>query len=134
VAHDRTTAADSTLPMHVTLTTDHVTVDAADPLAAALHAAAVTVERHTFLPARDDVHPWGVLLLAAPGSPLPLARLAPAPGPACRPRDGPAWRRLDPRCCPRDRAAPGTGHASTQSRRRLRLRQGSRSYRHNKCA
>jgi len=75
VAHDRTTAADSTLPMHVTLTTDHVTVDAADPLAAALHAAAVTVERHTFLPARDDVHPWGVLLLAAPGSPLPLARL-----------------------------------------------------------
>ncbi len=79
--------ADNTLsdatPAHVTLTTDHVTADAAGLLADVLHAAGVTVERHTFLPARDDdAYPWGVLLLAASGPPLPLARLlAPASAP-----------------------------------------------------
>jgi len=36
----------------------------------------VAVERHTFLPVRgEEQHPWGVLLLAASGPPLPLARL-----------------------------------------------------------
>ncbi len=67
-------------PAHVTLTTDRVTADAATPLVDALHAAGVAVERHTFLPVRDEEqHPWGVLLLAASGPPLPLARLvAPA--------------------------------------------------------
>jgi len=68
------------IPAHVTLTTDRVTADAAGPLADALHAAGVAVERHTFLPVRDEEqHPWGVLLLAASGPPLPLARLV---GPA----------------------------------------------------
>ena len=63
-------------PAHVTLTTDRVTSDTAGPLAEALHAMGVVVERHTFLPARDDdAYPWGVLLLAASGPPLPLARL-----------------------------------------------------------
>ncbi len=63
-------------PSHVTLTTDHVTADAAGPLADALHAAGVTVERHAFLPVRgEEQHPSGVLLLATSGSPLPLARL-----------------------------------------------------------
>jgi len=79
-------AADSgdPTPAHVTLTTDHVTADDAGPLAEALHTAGVAVERHTFLPARDDeAHPWGVLLLAASGPPLPLAHLvAPATAPA----------------------------------------------------
>ncbi len=72
-----------TTPAHVTLTTDHVTADAAGPLVAALHAAGVMVERHTFLPVRgEEQHPWGVLLLAASGPPLPLARLvAPATAP-----------------------------------------------------
>ena len=67
-------------PTHVTLTTDRITSDAADVLAAALHAASVTVERRTFLPTREDVaHPWGVLLLAVDGAPSPLAQLvAPA--------------------------------------------------------
>ncbi len=61
---------------HVTLTTDHVTADAAGPLAAALHAAGVAVERHAFLPVRgEEQHPSGVLLLATDGLPLPLARL-----------------------------------------------------------
>ncbi len=71
-------------PLSVTLTTDHVTADAADPLAEALHAAGVTVERHAFLPVRgEEQHPWGVLLLAASGPPLPLARLVvPATAPA----------------------------------------------------
>jgi len=71
-------------PAHVTLTTDRVTADAATPLVDALHAAGVAVERHTFLPVRDEEqHPWGVLLLAASGPPLPLARLvAPATAPA----------------------------------------------------
>ncbi len=72
--HDRT--GDDTMPEHVTLTTDHVTADAAGPLADALHAAGVVIEGHTFLPVRgEEQHPWGVLLLAASGPPLPLARL-----------------------------------------------------------
>jgi len=63
-------------PLSVTLTTDHVTADAAGPLADALHAAGVMVEQHAFLPVRgEEQHPWGVLLLAASGPPLPLARL-----------------------------------------------------------
>jgi len=75
---------DDARPAYVTLTTDWITSDAADVLAAALHAAGVAVERHTFLPTREDVaHPWGVLLLAASGPPLPLARLVvPATAPA----------------------------------------------------
>jgi len=74
---------DDALPAHVTLTTDHVTADDVGPLVAALHAAGVTVERHTFLPVRgEEQHPWGVLLLAASGPPLPLARLV---GPATAP-------------------------------------------------
>jgi len=71
--HDPT---DTALPAHVSLTTDHVTADAAGLLANALHAAGVAVERHTFLPVRgEEQHPWGVLLLATSGPPLPLARL-----------------------------------------------------------
>ena len=67
---------DNALSAHVTLTTDHITVDAAGPLADALHTADVTVERHTFLPVRgEEQHPWGVLLLTASDPPLPLARL-----------------------------------------------------------
>ncbi len=75
---------DDALSVHVTLTTDHVTADAAGPLVAALHAAGVAVERHAFLPVRgEEQHPWGVLLLAASGPPLPLARLVvPATAPA----------------------------------------------------
>jgi len=71
-------AADDALAVHVTLTTDHVTADDVGPLVAALHAAGVTVERHTFLPVRgEEQH-----LLAASGPPLPLARLiAPASAP-----------------------------------------------------
>ncbi len=71
-------------PLSVTLTTDHITADAAGPLADALHAAGVAIEGHTFLPVRgEEQHPWGVLLLAASGPPLPLARLvAPATAPA----------------------------------------------------
>ncbi len=78
---DRT---DDALPTHVTLTTDHLTDDDAGPLADALHAAGVAVERHTFLPVRgEEQHPSGVLLLAASGSPLALARLVvPATAPA----------------------------------------------------
>jgi len=58
-------------------------VDAVDALAAALGAAGVAVERRVFLPARDDeTPPWGALLLAVAGPPLPLARLvAPATAP-----------------------------------------------------
>jgi hypothetical protein len=75
-AHGDDTTGRADAPIHVTLTTDHVTADAAGPLAAALHAAGVMVERHTFLPVRgEEQHPWGVLLLAASGPPLPLARL-----------------------------------------------------------
>jgi len=68
---------------HVTLTTDHVTADAASPLANALGTAGVAVERHTFLPVRgEEQHPSGVLLLATDGPPLPLAHLvAPASAP-----------------------------------------------------
>ncbi len=75
---------DTTRPVHVTLTTDHVTADNVGSLVEALHAAGVTVERHTFLPVRgEEQHPWGVLLLAASGPPLPLARLiVPATAPA----------------------------------------------------
>ncbi len=69
-------ATDSAWPASITLTTDHVTADTAGPLADALHAAGVMVEQHTFLPVRgEEQHPWGVLLLAASGPPLPLARL-----------------------------------------------------------
>jgi len=70
-------------PLSITLTTDQVTGDDAGPLADALRAAGVTVERHAFLPARDEEqHPWGVLLLATDGPPLPLSRLiAPASAP-----------------------------------------------------
>jgi len=80
--HDIT--GDDTTPAHVTLTTDHVTADAAGLLATALHAAGVAVERHTFLPVRgEEEHPWGVLLLATSGSPLPQApRVVPATAPA----------------------------------------------------
>ncbi len=36
----------------------------------------IGAERHAFLPVRgEEQHPWGVLLLATSGSPLPLARL-----------------------------------------------------------
>jgi len=68
----------------ITLTTDQITGGAIDALAAALHAAGVMVERHAFLPVRgEEQHPWGVLLLAAPDPPLPLARLVvPATAPA----------------------------------------------------
>ncbi len=82
--HKHDITGDDTVPVHVSLTTDHVTADAADLLANALHAAGVAVERHTFLPVRgEEQHPWGVLLLAASGPPLPLARLVvPASAPA----------------------------------------------------
>jgi len=74
---------DTTRPVHVTLTTDHVTADNVGSLVEALHAVGVTVERHTFLPVRgEEQHPGGVLLLAASGPPLPLARLV---GPATAP-------------------------------------------------
>ncbi len=77
-------ATDDALAVHVTLTTDHVTAAAAGLLAAALHAAGIAVEQHTFLPVRgEEQHPWGVLLLAASGPPLSLARLVvPATAPA----------------------------------------------------
>jgi len=80
--HDRT--GDGTVPAHVSLTTDHITADAAGLLATALHAAGVAVERHAFLPVRgEEQHPWGVLLLGTSGPPAPLARLlAPATAPA----------------------------------------------------
>jgi len=68
--------ADNALPLSITLTTDEVTAAAAGPLADALHAAGVAVERHAFLPMRgEEQHPSGVLLLATSGPPLPLARL-----------------------------------------------------------
>ena len=80
--HDLTGHAD--VPLHVTLTTDHVTVAAVGPLVDALHAVGVAVERLAFLPVRgEEQHPSGVLLLATSGSPLPLARLVvPATAPA----------------------------------------------------
>jgi len=79
-----TDATDSVLPASIILTTDHVTADDVGPLADALHAAGATVERRAFLPVRgEEHHPSGVLLLAAPGPPLPLARLVvPATAPA----------------------------------------------------
>ncbi len=75
---------DDARPTHVTLTTDRVTADTAGPLADVLRGAGVSVEQHTFLPVRcEEQHPWGVLLLAAPSPPLPLARLVvPATAPA----------------------------------------------------
>ena len=75
---------DTAQPAHVTLTTDRITSDGTDALAAALHIAGVAVERRTFLPTRGDMaHPWGVLLLAVDGLPVPLAQLvAPATAPA----------------------------------------------------
>jgi hypothetical protein len=82
--HEHDITGDDTGPAHVSLTTDHVTADAAGPLADALHVAGVTVERHAFLPMRgEEQHPSGVLLLAASGPPLLLARLVvPATAPA----------------------------------------------------
>jgi len=75
-AHEHDTTGHADVPLHVTLTTDHVTADAGGPLADALHAAGVAVERHTFLPVRgEEQHPSGVLLLSASGPPLSLARL-----------------------------------------------------------
>ncbi len=60
----------------IILTTDQVTGGTIDALADALHAAGVAVERRAFLPVRgEEQYPWGVLLLAASGPPLPLARL-----------------------------------------------------------
>jgi len=66
------------------LTTDRVTADDVGPLADALLAVGVAVERHAFLPVRgEEPHPWGVLLLATFGPPLPLAQLVvPATAPA----------------------------------------------------
>ena len=77
-------ATDSALPASITLTTDHVTVDAIGPLVEALHAVGVAVEQHAFLSVRgEEQHPWGVLLLAASGPPVPLTRLVvPATAPA----------------------------------------------------
>jgi len=82
--HEHDITGDDIGPAHVSLTTDHVTADTAGPLADALHAAGVAVERHAFLPVRgEEQHPGGVLLLAASGPPLPLARLiVPATAPA----------------------------------------------------
>jgi len=75
-AHEHDTMGHANVPLRVTLTTDHVTVDGAGLLADALHAAGVSIERHAFLPVRgEEQHPSGVLLLAASGPPLPLARL-----------------------------------------------------------
>jgi hypothetical protein len=60
----------------ITLTTDQATGGTIDALADALHAAGVAVERRAFLPVRgEEQYTWGVLLLAASGPPLPLARL-----------------------------------------------------------
>ncbi len=83
-AHGDDTTGHADAPMHVTLTTDHVTADAAGPLVEALHAASVAVEHRAFLPVRgEEQHPGGVLLLAASGPPLSLARLVvPATAPA----------------------------------------------------
>ena len=83
-AHGNDMTGHADAPMHVTLTTDHVTADDVGPLVEALHAAGVMVERHTFLPVRGEAqHPSGVLLLAASGPPLPLAQLVvPATAPA----------------------------------------------------
>jgi len=83
-AHEHDTTGHADVPLHVTLTTDHVTAAAGGLLATTLHAAGVAVERHAFLPVRgEEQHPWGVLLLAASGPPLPLARLVvPATAPA----------------------------------------------------
>jgi len=75
---------DEAPPGPVTLTTGQIAGDAIGALDAALGAAGVAVERRVFLPTRaDETSPWGVLLLAVDGPPLPLARLvAPATAPA----------------------------------------------------
>ncbi len=67
----------------VTLTTGRIAEDAVGALAEALETAGVAITRRAFLPTRDDeTSPWGVLLLAVAGPPLPLARLvAPATAP-----------------------------------------------------
>jgi len=102
----------------ITLTTDQITGGAIDALVEALHAAGVAVERHTFLPVRgEEQHPWGVLLLAASGPPLPLARLV-------------APKTAPPGVAPALAAALGVGgggslgpgHTPTQGRWGLRLR------------
>jgi len=79
-----TDATGSALPASITLTKDHVTADDVGLLVAALHAAGVAVEQHAFLPVcGEEQHPWGVLLLAASGPSLSLARLVvPATAPA----------------------------------------------------
>jgi len=81
---DRDETRDDAPVGSVTLTTGRIAEDAAGALAAALGATGVAVERRVFLPARDDeTPPWGALLLAVAGPPLPLARLvAPATAPA----------------------------------------------------
>jgi len=82
-AHGTGSMGHTVAPAHVLLTTDHVTAAAAGPLADALHAAGVAVERHAFLPVRgEEQHPWGVLLLASSSPPVPLTRLV---GPATAP-------------------------------------------------
>ena len=83
-AHGHDMAGHTATPTHVILTTDHVTADDVGPLTDALHASGVAVERHAFLPVRDEEqHPWGVLLLATSGPPVSLARLVvPATAPA----------------------------------------------------
>jgi len=103
-AHEHDSTGHADVPLHVTLTTDHVTVDAAGPLADALHAAGVSIERHAFLPVRgEEQHPSGVLLLATDGPPLPLAQLVvPASAP---PSVAPA---LAAALGSRDRVAPAT--------------------------
>ncbi len=97
-------ATNDSRPAYVTLTTDRVTADDVGPLADALHAAGVTVERHAFLPVRgEEQHPSGVLLLAASSPPLPLAQLVvPATAP---PGVAPA---LAAALGGRDRVAPAT--------------------------
>jgi len=83
-AHGNDMVGHADAPMHVSLTTDHVTADAAGLLADALHSVGIVVERHAFLPVRgEEQHPWGVLLLATSGPPPPLAQfVAPATAPA----------------------------------------------------
>ncbi len=126
--HD--TTGDDTVPAYVSLTTDHVTTDAAGPLADALHAAGVAVERHAFLPVRgEEQHPWGALLLAASGPPLPLARLV-------VPASAPAGVSLSSRGRPRGWGwgTSGIGYAPAQGRRCVYLHQRPRSTRHNNGA
>jgi len=104
--HDIPNVRDDTMPARVSLTTDHVTADAAGPLADALHAIGVAVERHTFLSVRgEEQHPSGVLLLATSGPPLPLAHLV---VPATAPAGGAAARAAALGVGSEERAAPAT--------------------------